>query len=253
MSEAWFYVNGTPVDMSCTARSHSKSISRLAYKPGETNELLVATRDWLAYSPKNQERPSAVTRWLCGRTWWTWRRTRRPTGWIRQASVAGRAACGLGRRRVCGDERKGEELTLKYRLVNKTGQAQAATVAPKVFDEAKISRSSSRSRRPSPPTRPSNCRSRRSGGTRDSGGRMTRTSMLWRRRYAAGGRLRSALAAVRIPRVRDRRLFLCAERVRTKLLGSCANAATSAILPGSSLVRGLGSGEAIGELLEQPD
>lgn len=59
LTEAWFYLNGQQVGYQKHGSRPFEVDITSAFRPGETNELLVAVRDWIAYSPKNQERVAA--------------------------------------------------------------------------------------------------------------------------------------------------------------------------------------------------
>jgi len=56
LSEARFILNGQPVGHEYQASQPFEVDVTAAFRPGESNELIVAVRDWIAYSPVNQER-----------------------------------------------------------------------------------------------------------------------------------------------------------------------------------------------------
>jgi len=141
LSEGQFYLNGQEVGYILHGSLPFEVDLTPAVKPGQPNELLVAVRDWLAYSPKNRERVA---------------RGEAPIfkdNMIDVAGYPGAASLGIGapiwlegRPAVSVDDvfpitsvRK-HKLTLRYRLIN-TGQAdQTVTLAPTVLDAGQVVR-----------------------------------------------------------------------------------------------------------------
>jgi endonuclease YncB( thermonuclease family) len=56
LSEAWGYLNGQPMGHEAHGSQPFELDVTAGLRPGQPNELLVAVRDWLAYSPRNRER-----------------------------------------------------------------------------------------------------------------------------------------------------------------------------------------------------
>jgi len=54
--ESWIYVNGQKVHYQKNGTEPFEADITKAFLPGKKNEILIALRDWLAYSPKNRER-----------------------------------------------------------------------------------------------------------------------------------------------------------------------------------------------------
>jgi endonuclease YncB( thermonuclease family) len=138
LTEAWVYVNGKFVGHEIHGTQPFEVDITDGYKPGQENELLIAVRDWLAYSPKNQERarkgePLAVRQDMIDVADYECCASIGITSYI---AVAGRAAVAVDDVAVITSVRE-KKLKLDYRLVNKTGQAQSVTVTPVVWDEGK--------------------------------------------------------------------------------------------------------------------
>jgi hypothetical protein len=136
LTEGWFYLNGkrmgheihgsTPFEVDVTA----------GYKPGEKNELLVAVRDWLAYSPKNVERakkgePMVVCHDMNDLTAFG---AEELIGIGASVWLEARPAVSVDDVFVVTSVRE-KKFKLKYRLINTTGQAQDVLVTPRVMDE----------------------------------------------------------------------------------------------------------------------
>ena len=56
LSEAWVYVNGQPVGHELHGSQPFEADITAGFRPGQANEVLIAVRDWLSYSPRNRER-----------------------------------------------------------------------------------------------------------------------------------------------------------------------------------------------------
>ncbi len=142
MTEAWVYVNGQAVGHELHGSQPFTVDITAAYRPGQRHDVLVAVRDWIAYSPANQERVKAGEE---------------PVYKDRMTDVAGYSAAanvGLGgpvtlqaRPAVTVDDVfivtsvRNKKLTLRYRLRNDTAQARTATLAPVVLDAGKAIKS----------------------------------------------------------------------------------------------------------------
>jgi len=134
-SEAWFYVNGQAVGHERHGSQPFEVDITPAFKPGERNELLIAVRDWLAYSPKNRERVE---------------RGEEPIYKDNMIDVAGyTAAANLGigggvaleaRPAVSVDDVfvvtsvQEKKLTLRYRLANRGKADQQVALTARVLD-----------------------------------------------------------------------------------------------------------------------
>ena len=135
LSEAWFYLNGQDVGHERHASQPFEVDVTPAYRPGQSNELLVAVRDWLSYSPKNRERVA---------------RGEAPIYKHDMIDVAGyTAAANVGlsgslwleaRPAVSVDDLfmvtsvRDKRLSVHYRLLNTGPEDQATTVSPAILD-----------------------------------------------------------------------------------------------------------------------
>ena len=136
LSEAWFYVNGKAVGHELHGAQPFEVDITDGFKPGAANELLIAVRDWLAYSPKNLERarkgePLVVRQDLEDLATYT---STDVIGILKPLYLEARPAVSVDDVFIVPSVRD-KSLRLKYRLVNKSEQAQEVTVSPKVLDE----------------------------------------------------------------------------------------------------------------------
>ena len=136
LSEAWFYVNGKFVGHELHGSQPFEVDITDGFKPGQPNELLIAVRDWLAYSPRNLERakhgePLVVRQDLVDLA------TYMSTDMIgigKPLWLEARPAVSVDDVFIVPSVRY-KTLTLKYRLINKTFDMQYVTVSPAVLDE----------------------------------------------------------------------------------------------------------------------
>ncbi|MCE5237460.1 hypothetical protein LLH23_03100 [bacterium] len=138
LSEARFLLNGKPVGYEYQGSQPFEVDVTAAFKPGETNELLVGVRDWIAYSPVNQERvrrgeaavfkdgmvavagyPCAMGLGLGGNVWLEGR----PAVSVQDVSIVPAV--------------RGKTLSLHYTLRNATARAQVVGVRPVLLDGGK--------------------------------------------------------------------------------------------------------------------
>ena len=138
LTEAWVYINGKFADHKIHGTQPFEVDITDGYKVGQENELLIAVRDWLAYSPKNQERarkgePLAVRQDMIDVADYECCESIGITSYI---AVAGRAAVAVDDVAVITSVRE-KKLKLDYRLVNKTSQERGVTVKPEVLDQGK--------------------------------------------------------------------------------------------------------------------
>ena len=137
MSEAWFYLNGKAVGHERHgAQPFEVDITDGCFRPGEPNELLIAVRDWLAYSPKNLDRarrgePLIVRQDLEDLATYA---STDVIGILKPIYLEARPAISIDDVFIVPSVRK-NTLTLKYRLVNKSPQTQEASLSPRVLDE----------------------------------------------------------------------------------------------------------------------
>jgi hypothetical protein len=135
LSEAWFYVNGKFVGHELHGAQPFEVDITDGFKPGESNELLIAVRDWLAYSPKNLERakhgePLVVRQDLVDLA------TYMSTDMIgigKPLWLEARPAVSVDDVFIVTSVRD-KTIGLKYRLINKSTDMQYVTVAPNVLD-----------------------------------------------------------------------------------------------------------------------
>jgi hypothetical protein len=136
LSEAWFYVNGKAVGHELHGAQPFEVDITDGFKPGQPNELLIAVRDWLAYSPKNLERarngePLVVRQDLEDLATYS---STEVMGILKPLYLEARPAVSVDDVFIVPSVRD-KTLRLKYRLINKSPQDQDVTVAPKVLDE----------------------------------------------------------------------------------------------------------------------
>ncbi|MBM3474613.1 MAG: hypothetical protein FJX75_15220 [Armatimonadetes bacterium] len=141
LSEGWFTLNGKSVGHVLHGSLPFEVDLTPAFKPGESNELLVAVRDWLAYSPKNRERvargeapifkdnmidvagyPGAASLGIGG-----------------TVTLEGRPAVSVDDVSVATSVRK-HTLTLNYRLINTSPTDQTVTLTPQVLDAGEVAK-----------------------------------------------------------------------------------------------------------------
>ena len=139
LTESWFYMNGKLVGHQLHGGTPFEVDVTAGYKPGEKNDLLVAVRDWLAYSPKNVERAKKGQPLYLGLS----RDMNEEVSAFGGADLIGFGSSVYleGRPAVSVDDVfvvtlvREKKLKLKYRLINRTDQAQEVTVTPRVMDE----------------------------------------------------------------------------------------------------------------------
>ena len=135
LSEAWFYLNGQPVGHQLEGSEPFAVDITGSFKPGSPNELLIAVRDWLSYSPKNRDRLA---------------RGEAPIYKDSMIDVAGYTAAGsLGiggsvwleaHPAVSVDDVfvatsvPQKRLTLRYRVINNGGADQTVVLQPTILD-----------------------------------------------------------------------------------------------------------------------
>jgi hypothetical protein len=139
LSEGRFYLNGQPVGHVLHGSLPFEVDLTGAFRPGEPNELLVAVRDWLAYSPKNRERvqrgeapifkdgmvdvagyPGAASLGIGGQIW-----------------LEARPAVSVDNVSVATSVRQ-HTLTLEYRLANMGPADRTVTLLPQVLDAGQV-------------------------------------------------------------------------------------------------------------------
>lgn len=138
LSEARFVLNGQPVGREYQASQPFEVDVTSAFKPGETNELWVGVRDWIAYSPVNQERVRkgeaaifkdgmlAVAGYPCVMG----------LGIGGNVSLEGRPAVSVQDVFIVPSVRN-KQLALHYTLRNSSAQDQVVGVKPVVLDAGK--------------------------------------------------------------------------------------------------------------------
>jgi hypothetical protein len=139
LTEGWFYLNRQKVGHELHGSRGFEVDVTSAFKPGQRNELLVAVRDWLSYSPKNRERILAGEAPIF------------KDQMIDVASYTNAASMGLGgnvwleaRPAVSVDDVfivtsvRNKKLTLKYRLLNTGSAEQKVTLTARVLDAGKV-------------------------------------------------------------------------------------------------------------------
>ncbi len=140
LSEGWFYLNGKQVGHILHGSLPFEVDLTSAFKPGQPNELLVAVRDWIAYSPKNRDRVSrgeepifkdamidcagypSLTMGIGG-----------------QISLEPRPAVSVEEAYPITSVRK-HLLTLRYRLISTTASDQAVTLKPTILDAGQVAK-----------------------------------------------------------------------------------------------------------------
>ncbi|MEI6500463.1 MAG: sugar-binding domain-containing protein, partial [Armatimonadota bacterium] len=138
LTEGWVYLNGQAVGHELHGSQPFTVDVTAAYRPGQRNELLVAVRDWIAYSPRNQERV---------------RRGEAPIYKDGMVDVAGYLAAGslglggpvyLAARPAVAVEDvfivtsvRHQQLSLRYRLRNDGATAQTVKLSAQVLDAGK--------------------------------------------------------------------------------------------------------------------
>jgi len=139
LSEGWFYLNGQRVGHVRHGTTPFEVDVTSGFKPGQRNELRVAVRDWIAYSPKNQQRIQ---------------RGEAPIFKVDMVDVAGYSGAsylgmggnvGLETRPVVSVDDvfvvtsvRQKRLTLRYRLLN-TGKAeQTVRLSPSILDAGDV-------------------------------------------------------------------------------------------------------------------
>ena len=137
-TEAWFYLNGKQVGHQLHGSMPFEVDITDGYKPGQSNELLIAVRDWLSYSPKNQERlrkgePLAARQDLVDLVEYPCYEN---IGIGSNVWLEARPAVSVDDVTIVTSVRE-KKLKLKYRLINKTDRARASKVSPVVLDEGK--------------------------------------------------------------------------------------------------------------------
>ena len=141
ISEAWVYVNGKMVHHQYDGTQPFEADVTEAWKPGE-NQILIACRDWIAYSPKNRQRVQAGEEPISKDGMIA------PSGYV---AAGGWGGCmGIGRplwveaRKAVAVEDvvitttyRDKMLTLKYTLANKNAYKVRAVLQPTIMDAGK--------------------------------------------------------------------------------------------------------------------
>ena len=139
MSESWLYVNGRQVHYQQFGTEPFEADITSAFKPGQENQILVAARDWLAYSPKNRERVLrgeepifrndmiAPAGYKASGSWGGCLGIGRPV------TLEARPAVSVDDVFVVTSVRQ-KKLTLKYRILNKSGADQQVRLAPAILE-----------------------------------------------------------------------------------------------------------------------
>jgi hypothetical protein len=142
ISEGWVYVNGKMVHHQYDGTQPFEADVTDAWKPGE-NQILIACRDWLAYSPKNRQRVQAGEEPI-GKDGMI-----APSGYI---AAGGWGGCmGIGRPLwvearpavavqdvVITTTYRDKKLTLKYTLANKSAAKASVTLMPMILDAGNV-------------------------------------------------------------------------------------------------------------------
>ena len=140
LSEATVYVNGRRVHYQAFGSEPFDADITSAFKPGAENEILVAVRDWIAYSKRNQQRVKDGEEPIFKDN------MDAPAGY--KASGGWGGCLGIGRPvylearpAVSVDDvfvvtsLKNKKLTLQYRVVNKSGADQEVLLTPTILDQ----------------------------------------------------------------------------------------------------------------------
>jgi hypothetical protein len=140
LSESTIYVNGKQVHYQPFGSEPFDADITAAFKPGAENEILVAVRDWIAYSKRNQQRVKDGEEPIFKDN------MDAPAGY--KASGGWGGCIGIGRPvylearpAVSVDDvfvvttLKGKKLTLQYRIVNKSGADQEVGLTPTLLDQ----------------------------------------------------------------------------------------------------------------------
>jgi len=145
MSESWLYVNGKRVHYQQFGTEPFEADITAAFKPGQENQLLVAVRDWLAYSPKNRERVLrgeepifkdsmiAPAGYKASGSWGGCMGIGRPV------TLEARPAVSVDDVFVVTSVRQ-KTLTLKYRILNKSGTDQQVRLTPTILENGAVAK-----------------------------------------------------------------------------------------------------------------
>lgn len=142
LSESWTYINGKMVHHQFDGAEPFEADVTAAWKQGGKNEILVAARDWISYSPRNRERV------LRGEETIKKDGMIAPSGYFASGEWGG--GIGMGRpvyleaRPAISVEDvnvvttiRDKKLSLIYKLVNKSAAKASVTVAPVINDAGK--------------------------------------------------------------------------------------------------------------------
>ena len=141
LSEAWVYLNGQAVGHERHGSQPFEIDLTAAFKPGETNQLLIAARDWIAYSPKNQERVDRgetpiFKDEMIDVAWYT---CASYIGIGGNVELVARPAVSVDDVFIVTDVRE-KKLSLHYRLINTSGADQTVALTPTVLDAGEVAR-----------------------------------------------------------------------------------------------------------------
>jgi hypothetical protein len=146
MSESWLCVNGKQVHYQQFGTEPFEADITSAFKPGQANEVLVAVRDWLAYSPRNRQRAlggeepifkdsmAAPAGYKASGSWGGCMGIGRPV-WLEA-----RPAVSVEDVFVVTSVRQ-KKLTLKYRIANRSGSDQQVRLMPAILEDGTVIKS----------------------------------------------------------------------------------------------------------------
>jgi hypothetical protein len=134
-TESWFYLNGQAAGHELHGSLPFSVDFTPAFKPGQKNELLIAVRDWLAYSPVNQERVKNGEEAIFKDSMIDDADYTEFTGFGLKGPlrIEAHPAVYVDDVFVVTDVRA-KKLTLRYRLTNTGGADQSVTLAPRILD-----------------------------------------------------------------------------------------------------------------------
>ena len=139
MSESWLYVNGKQAHYQQFGTEPFEADIASAFKPGQENQILVAVRDWLAYSPKNRERVLRGEEPIFRDNMIAPAGYKASGGWGgclgigRPVYLEARPAVSVDDVFVVTSVRQ-KKLTLKYRIANKSGADQQVRLTPTILE-----------------------------------------------------------------------------------------------------------------------
>jgi hypothetical protein len=142
LSESWLYVNGKRVHYQFDGAEPFEADVTDVWQPGKTNRILLAVRDWIAYSPRNRERI------LRGEEPISKEGMIAPSGYVASGTWGGcmgmgqpvyleaRPAVAVADVSIATSLRD-RKLSLVYRLINRSAGKAGVSVAPAILDAGK--------------------------------------------------------------------------------------------------------------------